>query len=110
MLTQFNFDSDNCSNGSDALQKVSYRLAKNLPGYKLILIDYSMPGIDGPTTTSLIRELYSAKQKEERQKGAVTNCPTTSTMIKELFSEKELEESQNSKVSKQPFICFVTAY
>ncbi len=44
-------------NGLQALSYVKARLDQGLPLYKLILMDYSMPEMDGPTATKKIRSL-----------------------------------------------------
>ena len=60
LLEQFNLCADSCSDGEQALEMIKRR-AENpaLSMYKLILMDYSMPRIDGPTCTRLIREFMS---------------------------------------------------
>lgn len=55
---QFDEKSDFCNNGMEAIQYVSARINANLPPYRLILMDISMPECDGPTATKSIRNLY----------------------------------------------------
>ena len=38
--------------------RVTNRCANNKPSYKLILMDFSMPELDGPTTTKMIRDFF----------------------------------------------------
>ena len=58
-LQAFNVDSDIALNGKDAVQLVSDRIQSVFQGihnktYKLILLDYSMPQMDGPQTAKAI--------------------------------------------------------
>ena len=55
LIMQFNLECEFCSNGADAVKLVKDRLAQGKPVYRLILMDFSMPGCDGPTATSKIR-------------------------------------------------------
>ena len=60
LLEQFNVQSDYCNDGSEAIKLVQDRCHNsNLPMYKLILMDYSMPECDGPTATAKIRNYLS---------------------------------------------------
>ena len=62
---------DVCSSGHEALQRILARLPseqllnnnqKTLPMYRLILLDFSMPGgLDGPSTASEIRKILRQK-------------------------------------------------
>ena len=49
-LQQFELQADLCMNGRDAVDLVVKRLetTNSLPMYKLIILDYSMPELDGP--------------------------------------------------------------
>lgn len=59
LLQLFNVMCDYATNGQDALDSVKNRLATGKPIYKLILMDFSMPVIDGPTASKLIRDLFT---------------------------------------------------
>ena len=59
LLQQFNISCDYGTNGQDAFDSVKNRLTKGQPMYKLILMDFSMPVIDGPTGSRMIRDLLS---------------------------------------------------
>ena len=48
MLECFNFIPDMVNNGEMALEAVLERLRNKEPMYELILLDYSMPVMDGP--------------------------------------------------------------
>ena len=61
LLQQFDLECDFGTNGQDALDSVKNRLSKGQPMYKLILLDFSMPVVDGPTGSRLIRELFNEK-------------------------------------------------
>ena len=70
LLSQFNFESDHCSNGNDAVKKVMDRRIDGLQDYKLIFMDYSMPRCDGPKAAAMIKEFYinQAAQSQLTQK------------------------------------------
>ena len=51
LLVQFNYSCEHCTTGQEALHRVKNRHANSKPSYKLILMDYSMPELDGPSTT-----------------------------------------------------------
>lgn len=61
MLYEKNIPSDTVLNGKDAMMLVRERLklvrANQAPMYKVILLDYSMPDMDGPTVATNIRKL-----------------------------------------------------
>ena len=55
----FDYQCDNCSDGQEALEAVKDRIKSQKPMYKLLMIDYSMPILDGPNATMAIRDLFS---------------------------------------------------
>ena len=63
LLHEKNVPCDTVMSGEDALVLVKKRLklvqANMAPMYKVILMDYSMPVMDGPTVAAKIRELLS---------------------------------------------------
>ena len=61
LLNQFNLSADFCSNGKEAKQMVQKRLEMGQPGYKLILMDFSMPQMDGPTCCLQVKELLTER-------------------------------------------------
>ena len=67
LLSQFDFESDHCTNGLDAVKKVVERKRRGKDDYKLIFMDFSMPGLDGPTATAMIRDLYKTEAKMAAQ-------------------------------------------
>ena len=58
--------------------------------YKLIFMDFSMPGLDGSRATVMIRDLYKTEAKMAAQ--------NTDSLLTKKYEPVE------------PFICFVTAY
>ena len=60
---------DTALSGAIALNLIKERLTKVLNNqasmYKFILMDYSMPGMNGPNTVRKIRELLRNSTKEE---------------------------------------------
>ena len=61
LLQQFNLSGDVASDGFEARQLVARRLASGAPMYGLIMMDFSMPGMDGTTCTKKIRELLNGR-------------------------------------------------
>ena len=63
--------SDTALSGAIALNSIKERLTKVLNNestmYKFILMDYSMPGMNGPQTVRKIRELLSKSANENLQ-------------------------------------------
>ena len=66
-----NLKSDTALSGAIALNLIKERLTKVLNNqasmYKFILMDYSMPGMNGPHTVRQIRELLSQNTNEDVQ-------------------------------------------
>ena len=50
LLEQFNMESDSSQNGIEAMTRIRSRFEQNLPMYKLVFLDFSMPECDGPET------------------------------------------------------------
>ena len=61
LLQQFNCTSEFSNDGREAIEQVKARLDSKHQLYKLIMMDYSMPICDGPTTTIAIREILTAR-------------------------------------------------
>ena len=61
LLAQFNLIPDVAHNGKNAIATVQARLAEieTRPFYQLILMDYSMPEMDGPSCVANIRKILS---------------------------------------------------
>ena len=57
LLQQFQFESDYCLDGSDAVNAIKQRIEAGVSLYKLLLVDYSMPGKDGPTCIEAIQKM-----------------------------------------------------
>ena len=59
---------DTATGGTDAINIFKERLEKCKAGeacmYKLILLDFSMPDMNGPTVASIIRDLYNNNADE----------------------------------------------
>ena len=56
MLKQMNITSNSAINGIEGLEKVRQRAKQTDSMYSLILLDYSMPLMDGPQAATKIRE------------------------------------------------------
>ena len=59
LLAQFNMTADIATDGVQAIKLVETRFESSLPMYDLILMDYSMAEMDGPTCVSKIRSFLS---------------------------------------------------
>lgn len=70
------------------------------PHYCLILLDYSMPKMDGPTTAHKIKELF------ETEMSASGYCPPKPHIVcltaftEKIFEQKARESGMNEFVSK----------
>ena len=99
-LEQLGFSSEFASNGHEAAKAVKKRLQKNTPMYKLILMDYSMPGIDGPSATQIIR-------KDLSMSGNYTDRDPYICLItaygEEKFHQKALDAGMNTTMVKPIF-------
>ena len=82
MLDQLGYEADSVLDGRQAVIVIQSRLNKGLPPYKLVLMDYSMPVMDGPHCTRHILQ---------------------------LFKENEID-IKNSGQPEPPYICCCTAY
>ena len=87
MLSELGITSDSATGGSEALKLVQMRADMLLAGeavqpYEVILMDFCMPDMDGPTTAREIQALLSSS--------AYSGSPDTA--------------------GKLPFICCCTAY
>ena len=75
MLTSLNIKVETCFSGQEAIQLVQQRLllpqGKKNPSspqmFKLILLDYSMPELDGPSTAKEIRRISGQSLENESQ-------------------------------------------
>lgn len=64
LLIQLNIKSDNAISGEIAIDLVVSRIKNRQEMYKLILCDFSMPTMDGPTTTRKIRSFIVMANEE----------------------------------------------
>ena len=62
----FNLNIDSANDGEQALKKVKQKYRVQGETYKLILMDFSMPLMDGPTSARQIQE-YLSKEQEQNQ-------------------------------------------
>ena len=65
MIKQLGYQTDHATSGSEAVMKVKERFELMQAGraqiYKVILLDFSMPDLDGPHVSQEIRQLYYDK-------------------------------------------------
>lgn len=64
MIKDIGYESESALDGIEALSKIMERVSNfkengGPPMYKIILLDYSMPEMDGPTTSREIYRLYA---------------------------------------------------
>ena len=57
MVKKQGFDSDKCLSGKEAIKLIEHRIACHVKVYKLVMLDYSMPELDGPQTAIRIRQV-----------------------------------------------------
>ena len=93
LLTQFGLENDTASSGEYAISLIKQRLESCLedgsdgPGmYKLIVMDYSMPGMDGPTTIASIRKMLDA-YRQKGKVGEVRICLLTAYASKDFKTQ-----------------------
>lgn len=87
MLEGYDIKGDEALNGEIAYNKVKDRLASGAPFYKLLVLDFSMPAMDGPTA-----------------------CRLSLEAIDEHNTKLKAEGAPESSLIKHPYICCVTAY
>ena len=61
MLCSLNVKSDKALSGEIALKLIQDRIQSGEGMYKLILLDYSMPGMNGPETARVVRAFLEEK-------------------------------------------------
>ena len=59
LLKAFNLEADVATSGAECIDLIKKRLASNMTTYKLIMMDYSMPILNGAQTTLLIRQILT---------------------------------------------------
>ncbi len=59
LLKAFNLEADAATSGEEGMDLVKKRLTSNMTTYKLIMMDYSMPILNGAQTTLLIRQILT---------------------------------------------------
>ena len=59
LLKAFNLEADVATSGAEGIDLIKKRLASNMTTYKLIMMDYSMPILNGAQTTLLIRQILT---------------------------------------------------
>ena len=59
LLKAFNLEADVATSGAEGIDLIKKRLATNMTTYKLIMMDYSMPILNGAQTTLLIRRILT---------------------------------------------------
>ncbi len=59
LLKGFNLEADAATSGEEGMDLVKKRLTSNMTTYKLIMMDYSMPVLNGAQTTLLIRQILT---------------------------------------------------
>ena len=61
MLSKAGYKSDSCMDGKKTLQMIEQRVSKlkenKTPMYKIVLLDYSMPDMDGPQVCQELRSI-----------------------------------------------------
>ena len=70
MLDNMDINFDVAHSGSMALQVIKNRMdqiktRKTAEMYKIILLDYSMPDMDGPEVATLIREIFNSDRNND---------------------------------------------
>ena len=66
ILHNFKLNIDIANDGEQALKKVKQKYRVKGETYKLILMDYSMPIMDGPTSARQIQEFLSTKLRKKQ--------------------------------------------
>ena len=70
------------------------------PHYALILLDYSMPKMDGPTTAQKIRELYVKEKETTNFEPNQPHIVCLTAFTEKIFETKARESGMNEFVSK----------
>lgn len=59
MLHQFGLTSDKVVESTEALPLIKNKFEKSASTYRLIMMDFAMPHLDGPGVTRAIRQFYA---------------------------------------------------
>ena len=88
LATQFIGDSDECSDGDEAVARFSEAFESDKP-YDLILLDIEMPKMDGTDVVDKIREIEekASIRKEQRVKIVLITGYPDEDQIKEWFTK-----------------------
>ena len=79
MLEEYGFTTDSANNGAEAVKKIEELLKLSLDEnstrsmYTLILLDYSMPLMDGPMVSEIVRKRF--KRHRSRVQAVVMSEP-----------------------------------
>jgi CheY-like chemotaxis protein len=94
-------------NGEAAVQLVTenlrmQRIHPNLPfwHYSLILLDYSMPKMDGPATAVQICDAYKQELDKYERDVPLPHIVCLTAFTEKIFEEKARESGMNEFVSK----------
>lgn len=68
--------------------------------YSLILLDYSMPKLDGPQTAIKIKEIYETYNKKSVKKLELPYIVCLTAFKEEIFEKKARQAGMNQFVSK----------
>lgn len=98
---------DYAENGQAALEYVQQNLEMNLSPqndcsalYSLILLDYSMPKLDGPQTAVKIKELYDLFSKSAGKQLEMPFIVCLTAFTEEIFEQKARQAGMKQFVSK----------
>lgn len=67
LLKSFHLEADAVTSGEDAIELVKQRLNQSMTTYGLIMMDYSMPILNGAQTTQKIRQLLKNQAPDLQQ-------------------------------------------
>ena len=102
LLKSDNFKVDTALDGVTALSMIKQRIDQFAVGegilYRLILLDFSMPGMDGPTVAKEIQKLYQESETVTIDKVPYICCCTAYTSVE--FKNKALEAGMDHFLTK----------
>lgn len=98
IFTSWDCRVDESENGEDALKKIKSRVEEERP-YDLILVDWSMPGLNGVETIQAIREIEKERQGQDIHIIMMVTAYSKDIVLKSIQDENIIDVFLNKPVT-----------